>query len=65
MRFVLKEKRVMLQRSNTRKSTTTKMKPGIIRKARVRAASSDKRLGEWLEEAIEEKAAREETEEHS
>jgi len=38
------------------------MKPSIIRKARVSAASLDKRLGEWLEGAIEEKAAREERE---
>ncbi len=35
----------------------------MVRKARVRAASTDKRLGEWLEEAIEEKAVREEREE--
>ncbi len=43
-----------------RKSVSIKMKPSIIRKARVRAASSDKRLAEWLEEAIEEKTEREE-----
>jgi len=32
-----------------------KLRPNIVRKAWVRAASCDKRLGEWLEEAIEEK----------
>ncbi|MBA7577391.1 hypothetical protein ES708_19242 [subsurface metagenome] len=46
-----------------RKSTGIKLKPSIVRKARVRAASTDKRLGEWIEGAIEEKAAREEREE--
>ncbi len=46
-----------------RKSTGIKLRPSIIRHARVKAASSDKRLGEWLEEAIEEKAAREEKKE--
>jgi len=45
-----------------RKSVSIKVKPSIIRKARVSAASLDKRLGEWLEGAIEEKAAREERE---
>ena len=43
-----------------RKSVTIKMKPNIVKKARVRAVSSDKTLGEWMEEAVEEKAAREE-----
>lgn len=46
----------------TRKSMSVKIRPGIQRKARVRAASSDKRLSKWIEEAIEEKAAREEKE---
>lgn len=49
--------------SELRKSTSIKMKPSIVKKARVRAASTEKRLGEWMEEAIEEKAAREEAEE--
>jgi len=44
----------------TRKPMSVKVRPSIQRKARVRAASSDKRLSEWIEEAIEEKAAREE-----
>jgi len=46
-----------------RKTTGIRLRPSIVRKARVRAASSDKRLGGWVEEAIEEKAAREEKEE--
>jgi len=46
-----------------RKSLSVKMKPSIVKKARVRAVISDKTLGEWMEEAIEEKAAREEREE--
>jgi len=46
-----------------RKTTGIKLRPSIVRKARVRAASTDKRLGEWIEEAIEEKVAREEKEE--
>jgi len=45
-----------------RKSVTIKMKPSVVRKARIRSAISDKRLGNWIEEAIEEKAAREERE---
>ena len=35
----------------------------LVKKARVRAVSSDKTLGEWMEEAVEERAAREEREE--
>ena len=46
-----------------RKTTGIKLRPSITKKARVRAVSSDKTLGEWIEEAIEEKAAREEREE--
>jgi len=45
-----------------RKSLSIKMRPSIVKKARIRAVSSDKTLGEWMEEAIEEKAAREERE---
>lgn len=40
-----------------------RLKTAILRKATVRAASSGKRLREWIEEAIEEKAAREERKE--
>ncbi len=39
-----------------RKTIGIKLRLSIVRKARVRAAYSDKRLGEWLEEAIEEKS---------
>ena len=46
-----------------KKSVTMKMRPSIVKKARLRAVSSDKALGKWREEAIEEKAAREEKEE--
>ena len=46
-----------------KKSVTMKMRPSIVKKARLRAVSSDKALGKWMEEAIEEKAAREEKEE--
>ena len=44
----------------TKKSVSIKVKPGIIEKARLSAVSSDKRLGDWPEEAVEERAAREE-----
>ena len=46
-----------------RKSLSVKMRPSIVKKARVRAVSSDKTLGEWMEEAVKERAAREEKEE--
>ena len=46
-----------------RKSLSIKMRPSILKKARLRAVISDKPLGQWMEEAIEEKAAREEREE--
>jgi len=39
-----------------------KIKPSVLRKAHHRAIESQKRLGEWIEEAIEEKTAREERE---
>jgi len=47
-----------LMNEEVRKPTGIKLRPSIAKKARVRAASTDKRLGEWIEEAIEEKAAR-------
>ncbi len=43
-----------------RQGRSIKIRPSILRKAHHRAIESQKRLGEWLEEAIEEKAAREE-----
>ena len=54
---------VRVMNEEARKTVGIKLRPSIVRKARVRAAGSDKRLAEWLEEAIEEKAAREEGEE--
>jgi len=45
-----------------RKSRSVKVKPILLRKAHIRAIESEKRLGQWLEEAIEEKMAREEAE---
>jgi len=42
-----------------RKSRSIKIKPVLLRKAHIRAIESEKRLGRWLEEAIEEKIERE------
>jgi len=47
-----------LMNEETRQSRSIKIKPSILRKARHRAIDSQKRLGQWLEEAIEEKAKR-------
>ena len=46
-----------------RQGRSIKVKPSILRKGHHRAIESQKRLGEWIEEAIKEKAAREEREE--
>ena len=43
----------------TRQARSIKIKPSILRKAHHMAIDSQKRLGQWLEEAIEEKAKRE------
>ena len=43
-----------------RQGRSIKIRPSILRKAHHRAIESQKRLGEWIEVAIEEKAAREE-----
>jgi len=43
-----------------RQSRNIKIKPNILRKAHHSAVESQKRLGQWVEEAIEEKLAREE-----
>ena len=43
-----------------RRSRSIKVRPSILRKAHHRAIESQKRVGEWVEEAIEEKIAREE-----
>ncbi len=44
-----------------RRSRSMKIRPGILRKAHHRAIESQKRVGEWVEEAIEEKLDREQT----
>jgi len=46
-----------------RRSRSLKIRPSILRKAHHRAIESQKRVGEWVEEAIEEKIARGEREE--
>jgi len=46
-----------------RKPRNVKINPDTLLKARVQSLRSKKSLGEWLEEAIEEKVAREEREE--
>lgn len=46
-----------------RRSRSMKIRPSVLRKAHHRAIESQKRVGEWVEEAIDEKAAREEREE--
>ncbi len=46
-----------------RKSVTIEMKPSIVKKARIKAVTPEKTLGEWLEGAVEEKEARGEREE--
>jgi predicted HicB family RNase H-like nuclease len=45
-----------------RQGRSIKIRPSVLRKAHHRAIESQKRLGHWVEEAIEEKAAREERE---
>ena len=41
-----------------RQSRNIKIRPSILRKAHHRAIESQKRVGEWVEEAIEEKLNR-------
>ena len=43
-----------------RQSRSVKIRPSVLRKAHHRAIESQKRIGEWLEEAVEEKIEREE-----
>ncbi len=43
-----------------RKSRSMKIRPSILRKAHHSAIESQKRVGEWVEKAIEEKLEREE-----
>ena len=42
-----------------RRSRSMKIRPSVLRKAHHRAIESQKRVGEWVEEAIEEKIERE------
>ena len=42
-----------------RKLTALRIKPDVLHKARVAAVTARKTLGQWLEEAIEEKLQRE------
>jgi len=42
-----------------RQARSIKIRPSVLRKAHHRAIESQKRLGEWIEDAIEEKMARE------
>ena len=50
----------VLMAEEARQGRSIKIKPSILRRAHHRAIESQKRLGEWFEEAIEEKLAREE-----
>ena len=43
-----------------RQSRSIRIRPSILRKAHHRAIDAQKRVGEWIEEAIEEKIEREE-----
>jgi len=42
-----------------RQSRSMKIRPSVLRKAHHRAIESQKRVGEWVEEAIKEKIERE------
>jgi len=44
----------------SRQARSIKIRPSVLRKAHHRAIESQKRLGEWIEDAIEEKIEREE-----
>ena len=46
-----------------RQARSIKIRPSVLRKAHHRAIESQYRLGEWIDDAIEEKLAREEREE--
>ena len=46
----------------TRQGRSIKIKPSVLRKAHIKAIESQKRLGHRVEQAIEEKIAREERE---
>ena len=42
-----------------RQSRSVKIRPSVLRRAHHRAIESQKRIGEWIEEAVEEKLERE------
>ena len=48
--------------AEARQGRSVKVRPTILRRVHHRAIESQKRLGEWIEEAIEEKAVGEERE---
>ena len=48
-----------MSEEEARQGKYIKIKPSILKKARLRAVSSDKALGEWMEETIEERVGRE------
>jgi len=49
------------ERKSLRKPRNVKIDPEALHRARVEALRSKKKLGEWLEEAIEERIEREQT----
>ncbi len=49
---------MVMTNEETRQGKYIKVKPSILKKAQLRAVSTDKALGEWLEETIEEKIER-------
>ena len=53
----------LMNEKSVRKPRNVWINPDALRKARIEALRAKKSLGQWLEEIIEEKAAREEREE--
>jgi len=51
---------VSMNEKVVRKPRNVLIDPAVLREARIRAMRSEKKLGEWLEEAIREKIEREE-----
>ena len=56
---------IPMNKKVVRKPRNIWINPDALHKARVEAVRARKSLGQWLEELIEEKLAREETEKHS
>ncbi len=50
---------IMTTNDEPRRVTTIRLRPGAQRRAKVAAARARVTIGEWIEEAIQEKAARE------